>query len=237
MPTESPAAPHLRQQDPAFVRGVFAQIARRYDRANSLISGGNDARWRSALTRAVTAWQPATLLDLATGSGVLAEQLVAALPKTEVVGADFSLPMLREARDVRHLPRLVLADGTRLPFRDASFDAVTVAFGLRNMASWPAALAEMRRVLRPGGHLAVLDFSLPGGWLRGPYRLYLHWVLPRLAALATGSRASYEYLAESIEKFPSGEAMCQLIETAGFRNATARTLTFGVVTLYLADVP
>ncbi|MBS0657963.1 MAG: ubiquinone/menaquinone biosynthesis methyltransferase [Verrucomicrobia bacterium] len=237
MPVEPPSAPQLRQQDPAFVRGVFAEIAQRYDRANSLISGGIDARWRRALTRAVVAWQPARLLDLATGSGVLAEQLGRALPETEIVSADFSLPMLRQARDVRQLPRLVLADGTRLPFRDSSFDALTVAFGLRNMSSWPTALAEMRRVLRPGGHLAVLDFSLPGGWLRAPYRLYLHWVLPKLAALATGSRASYEYLAESIEKFPSGNAMCRLLEEAGFRQATAQTLTLGVVTLYLAEVP
>lgn len=237
MPVETPSAPHLRQQDPAFVRGVFAQIAHRYDRANSLISGGIDARWRRALTRAVGAWQPPRLLDLATGSGVLAEQLGAALPQTEIVSADFSLPMLRQAREVRRLPRLVLADGTNLPFRDASFDAVTVAFGLRNMASWPKALAEMHRVLRPGGHLAVLDFSLPEGWLRGPYRLYLHWVLPKVAALATGSRASYEYLAESIEKFPSGRAMCGLLEDAGFRGPSAQTLTFGVVTLYLAEVP
>lgn len=235
MPAEPTSQPHLRQQDPAFVRGVFARIAHRYDFANSLISGGQDARWRRLLTHSVAQWRPVRLLDLATGSGILAEHLAGALPGTRIVGADFSLPMLQEARDKRHLPQLVLADGTRLPFRDGAFDAVTVAFGLRNMASWSTALGEMRRVLGTGGHLAVLDFSVPDGWLRAPYRLYLHWVLPSLAALATGSRSSYEYLAESIEKFPSGRAMCRLIEEAGFRSASARSLTFGVVTLYLAE--
>jgi demethylmenaquinone methyltransferase/2-methoxy-6-polyprenyl-1,4-benzoquinol methylase len=112
---------------------------------------------------------------------------------------------------------------------------VTVAFGLRNMASWPAALAEMHRVLRPGGHVAVLDFSLPGGWLRGPYRFYLHRVLPRLAGIISREREGYKYLAESIESFPSGDAMKMLLSNAGFAQAKARPMTAGIVSLYSAD--
>ena len=130
---------------------------------------------------------------------------------------------------------MLVADALHLPLRDASFDVVTVAFGLRNMASWPAALAEMHRVLRPGGHVAVLDFSLPEGWLRSPYRFYLHRVLPRLAGLVSREREGYEYLAESIEGFPSGDAMKQLLNAAGFGSPVARPMTAGIVSLYSAQ--
>ncbi len=217
------------------MRGLFTRIARRYDRANALLSGGLDAWWRARAARIVRGWQPSRLLDLATGSGVLAAALSRACPATEVTGADFCPPMLAEARQRRGLARLVAADALRLPFRDATFDAVTVAFGLRNMASWEGALAEMRRVLRPSGHLLVLDFSLPSrSWLRRPYRWYLHHVLPRWAGWITGERPAYDYLAESIEAFPSGGAMRRLIEGAGLTEATSQELTGGIVSLYTA---
>ena len=220
-------------QDPAKVRGIFAAIAGRYDLANHLLSGGLDFLWRARAVRIVGKWQPRTVLDLATGSGDLALAMQKAMPQSRIVGADFCLPMLREAAR-KGLHPLVVADGTRLPFADGSFDAVTVAFGLRNMESWPAALREMARVLAPGGHLLVLDFSMPRAPLAALYRLYLHKILPFVAATVTGNRAGYEYLGESIETFPSGEAMCSLIRGHGFASADARPLAAGIVSIYTA---
>jgi demethylmenaquinone methyltransferase/2-methoxy-6-polyprenyl-1,4-benzoquinol methylase len=212
---------------------MFTSIAQRYDLANHLLSGGLDFLWRARCAKLVAAWQPARILDLATGSGDLALALRAACPRSLLVGADFCPPMLREARR-KGLAHLVAADGLRLPFAAATFDALTVAFGLRNMESWPGALAEMSRVLRPGGHLLVLDFSVPPAPLRWIYRPYLHHVLPRLAAFLTGEKSAYDYLGESIEAFPFGAAMCRLIDSAGFRDAACLPLSGGIVSLYTA---
>lgn len=177
---------------------------------------------------------PKQVLDLATGSGDLARALAAACPGARIVGADFCLPMLDVAQG-KAVPCLVQADGLHLPFRDHSFDALTVAFGLRNMASWDGALREMRRVLRPGGLLLVMDFALPTSPILLPvYRVYLHQFLPRIAAAITGNAAAYEYLGESIEAFPRGAAMVALIESCGFREARMRPLCFGVAAIYTA---
>jgi demethylmenaquinone methyltransferase/2-methoxy-6-polyprenyl-1,4-benzoquinol methylase len=142
------------------VRGMFSSIAKKYDLANHLLSGGMDFLWRARAARLVAGWRPQRILDLATGSGDLALVLKAACPQSMVVGADFCLPMLAEARR-KGVEHLVTADGMRLPFADATFDVLTIAFGLRNMESWSGGLGEMGRVLRPGGHLLVLDFSVP----------------------------------------------------------------------------
>lgn len=223
-------------EDPAFVRAMFGRIAARYDLANTILSGGMDWFWRRRAAAQVRRWAPARLLDLASGSGVLLETLQAACPGAWTVGADFCPPMLGQARSRRGLPRLVAADGLRLPFADRAFDALTVAFGLRNMGSWPGALREMERVLRPGGHLLVLDFSLPRrALLRAAYRVYLHHGLPLVAAAVCGERRAYDYLGESIEKFPSGEAMLALLKDCGFRGPTAEELTGGIVSLYTAE--
>ena len=225
--------PHpLSQQE--FVQKTFSSIAGRYDFANHLLSGGLDFLWRRRVSRLVAASRPSRVLDLATGSGDLAISLQKACPSAQVVGADFCLPMLEEAKR-KQVPRLVQADGLALPFRDATFDAVTVAFGLRNMASWETALSEMHRVLRPGGLLVVLDFSLPPrGPLREIYRAYLHHVLPHVAGWTTGHAEAYKYLGESIEAFPRGSGMTALIESRGFRCEPARKMCFGVVSLYAA---
>jgi len=220
-------------QNPAKVRGIFSSIAERYDLANHLLSGGLDFLWRARAVRIVEKWQPRSILDLATGSGDLALAMQKKIPQARIVGADFCLPMLKIAAR-KHLRPLVVADGTNLPFADGSFDAVTVAFGLRNMESWPGALREMSRVLSPGGHLLILDFSLPHPPLDAPYRFYLHRVLPTIAGALTGNRAGYEYLGESIESFPSGEAMCRLIEDNNFRDARALPLAAGIVSIYTA---
>jgi demethylmenaquinone methyltransferase / 2-methoxy-6-polyprenyl-1,4-benzoquinol methylase len=220
-------------QNGSAVRRMFSSIAERYDLANHLLSGGMDFSWRRRASRLIAARNPARILDLATGSGDLAISLRGACPRSLVVGADFCHPMLREARR-KGVPDLVTADAMRLPFASATFDALTVAFGLRNMESWAGALAEMGRVIRPGGHLLILDFSIPPAPLRWLYRPYLHHVLPRLAALLTGQKSAYDYLAESIEAFPAGEAMCALIRSCGFHDAACIPLSGGIVSLYTA---
>jgi demethylmenaquinone methyltransferase/2-methoxy-6-polyprenyl-1,4-benzoquinol methylase len=144
--------------------------------------------------------------------------------------------MLRIAQR-KKVPHLVTADGLALPFADAVFDVVTVAFGLRNMASWPGALAEMRRVLKPGGRVLILDFSIPRAPMVWFYRPYLHHILPRIAALLTHEKAAYDYLGDSIEKFPHGKAMCSLLGEAGLEEASCAPLHGGIVSLYTAERP
>ncbi len=217
--------------DAVYVRDAFARIADRYVVTNHVLSGGMDIWWRRVVTSRIRKWRPRRLLDVASGTGDLALEIQDACPDCEVIASDFCAEMLAHAAS-RGIANTVVADALDLPYPDASFDIVTVAFGLRNMADYPAALREMRRVLKPGGRLVVLDFSLPGGILRHPYRLYLHHVLPRLAGLVTGEKDAYEYLGGSIEQFPAGTAMTDLMESAGLRETTADPLTFGVVTLY-----
>ena len=193
-----------------------------------LISGGV-----TGAAEIVRGWQPRRVLDLATGSGDLALTIARRLPEAEITGADFSPKMLEIAR-AKGLANTVLADALELPFNEGRFDVVTVAFGLRNMADWGAALVEMARVLTPGGHVVVLDFSLPAGMWRPLYRVYLHRCLPWLAGIITGQKAAYDYLGATIERFPGGKDMCQLIEASGFRNAQAQPLSAGIVTIYHA---
>ena len=127
------------------------------------------------------------------------------------------------------------ADGLALPFKDGAFDVVTVAFGLRNMASWPTALKEMRRVLSESGHLVVLDFSLPTGFPTRPlYLMYLKHLMPRVAGWLTGQRDAYEYLCSSVERFPSGSEMEKLIQSCGFGSVRTHRLSTGIASLYVA---
>ncbi len=217
--------------DPAYVRDAFARIADRYVLTNHVLSCGADLWWRHVVTSRIKAWQPARVLDVASGTGDLALKIQRECPGCEVIASDFCAEMLAHATR-RGVVNTVVADALALPFGDGGFDVVTVAFGLRNMADYPKALGEMCRVLKPGGHLLILDFSLPGGLLRAPYRFYLHRVLPRLAGWITGQMDTYEYLGGSIETFPSGANMTGLLESCGFQQASFTPLTFGVVTLY-----
>jgi demethylmenaquinone methyltransferase/2-methoxy-6-polyprenyl-1,4-benzoquinol methylase len=218
----------------AQIRSFFSSIAPRYDLANHLLSGGCDYLWRWRAAREIAAGSPKQILDLATGSGDLALLLRKHCPESLVVGADFCFPMLQTARR-KGVPALVGADGLHLPFAAASFDAATVAFGLRNMASWPEVLAELARVLRPAGRLLILDFSLPTGLFGKVYQTYLHRVLPRLARLVTGQSAAYEYLGDSIERFPQGDAMDAILREAGFDGLRQIRLNGGIVTIYIGS--
>lgn len=229
--------------DPKAVNSMFARIAGRYDLANHLLSGGADYWWRQRLVRAVHDAHPGAVLDLATGSGDLAFALADGLSAgTRITGMDFCQPMLDEAAKKRAgNPRWSTiefrpGDGLDLPLPDRSFDAVTISFGLRNMADRHRALSEMRRMLRPGGRLFVLEFSQPYFWFRPFYYAYLKFVLPVIAGLVTGDRSAYEYLGGSIELFPDREAMSAEIRRAGFSAVRATPLTCGIVALHEAAV-
>jgi demethylmenaquinone methyltransferase/2-methoxy-6-polyprenyl-1,4-benzoquinol methylase len=214
---------------------MFGAIARRYDLANHTLSSGTDFYWRKCAANIVASWQPDKIVDLATGTGDLALALQKKLPDAEVTGVDFQPEMLELAKR-KGVRQTILADVMKLPFADASFDCVTIAFGLRNMENWRGALAEMSRVLRRDGHLLVLEFSLPTRPIvRTIYRLYLHRCLPLLGSFLTRKKSAYDYLGDSIEEFPGGHAMIDLIEASGFRHATLQPLSYGIATIYTAQ--
>ena len=214
---------------------AFSRIARRYVVTNHVLSLGMDILWRRRVARIVRGWGARRVLDVATGTGDVALEIERACPDADVVGADFCEEMLAHAKS-RGLGHTVLADALALPFEGGEFDAVTVAFGLRNTADWGRAVSEMRRVLKPGGHVLVLDFSMPSGWLQAPYRFYLHRILPTLAGWLTGQKDAYEYLGGSIEEFPRGRDMLDFLERHGFREAAERRVSAGVATIYTAAV-
>jgi demethylmenaquinone methyltransferase/2-methoxy-6-polyprenyl-1,4-benzoquinol methylase len=219
---------------PSHVREMFGSIATRYDLVNHVLSCGIDFYWRARAAHIVASWQPAKIADLATGTGDLALALQEKLPASDVTGVDFLPQMLELARQkgVRHL---VLADAMSLPFADASFDCVTIAFGLRNLENYSAGLAEIHRVLNTNGHLLVLEFSLPRmPMLRSAYRFYLHRCLPLIGSCLTQRKSAYDYLGESIEQFPSGSAMCELMRAKGYDSPSFKPLTGGIVTIYTA---
>jgi len=213
---------------------MFGSIARRYDIANHLLSCGMDFYWRRRAAEIVADWRPHSIADLATGTGDLALTLQKKLPEAEIAGVDFLPEMLELARR-KGLRQIVLADAMNLLFGDGSFDCVTIAFGLRNLENWAAGLAEMSRVLKTNGHLLVLEFSLPTRpILREIYRFYLHRCLPLLGSFLTRKKSAYDYLGDSIEEFPSGSAMCQLMAGNGFAGPTFEPLSGGIVTVYTA---
>lgn len=228
--------------DPVAVNSMFGRIARRYDLANRLLSGGMDVSWRKTLVSAVHRHAPRDVLDLATGSGDVAFALADGLaPTTAITGMDFCQPMLDEAEKKKNAasPRYTQitfrqGDALALPLPDAAFDAVTISFGLRNLADRDRGLREMRRVLRPGGRLFVLEFSQPQRWFRPFYFFYLSQILPRLAGILTSDRAAYDYLNNTISVFPDRAALAAEITRAGFSSVTARAMTFGTVALHEA---
>jgi len=222
--------------DANYVRDAFSRIANRYVLTNHVLSCGMDIWWRKVVTRRIRAWNPERILDVASGTGDLALEIQTQCPDAEVIASDFCAEMLEHAsrRGVTHT---IVADALKLPFEDQRFDVVTVAFGLRNMADYHAAAKEMLRVLKPGGHLVILDFSLPKGPLRGFYRFYLHRILPHLAGFLTGHTDTYEYLGGSIEAFPSGDSMRDLLESCGYTHTQATPLTGGIVSVYEGTRP
>jgi demethylmenaquinone methyltransferase/2-methoxy-6-polyprenyl-1,4-benzoquinol methylase len=222
---------------PAYVREMFGSIARRYDLANHVLSCGIDFYWRARAANIVAGWRPRNIADLATGTGDLALALQNKLPDADITGVDYQPEMLELARQ-KGLRHVLLADVMKLPFADGSFDCITIAFGLRNLENCSAALTEIARVLNSNGQLLVLEFSLPKTRiLRAAYRFYLHRCLPFLGSFLTQKKSAYDYLGDSIEDFPSGNAMCELMRANGYVFPTFESLTGGIVTIYTCAKP
>jgi demethylmenaquinone methyltransferase/2-methoxy-6-polyprenyl-1,4-benzoquinol methylase len=227
------------QEAARWVRDMFGRIAPRYDLANHLLSYNLDRLWRRRTVkrvRSILERPDARVLDICCGTGDLAVALQRA-GRARVLGSDFCHPMLEAAS--RKLPGGVLfeADAMQLPVRDASFDLVTVAFGFRNLTNYDAGLREMRRVLRPGGTAAILEFSQSNSALFGVvYKFYSRRILPHLGGLITGAPDAYRYLPESIKKFPDADGLADAMRRAGFRTVSYERLTAGSVALHIGHV-
>jgi len=224
---------------------MFGRIAPRYDLTNRVLSAGIDIYWRFCLVSAVRRSHPKAILDLATGSGDVAFALKRGLPPaTRVLGMDFCLPMI-VAAEAKKAGRPGLygglefreGDALALPLPDGGFDAVTLAFGFRNMADRARCLSEVRRVLRPGGGLFILEFSKPWPWLRPLYDFHLRHIMPAVAGRLTGDRAAYEYLCGSIAAFPDRAGLSSEIQAAGFADVASSPLTTGIVAIHSARRP
>ncbi len=210
---------------------MFDGVARRYDVTNTVLSFGQDRAWRKATRRALGLRPGERVLDLAAGTAVSTVEL--ARSGAWCVATDFSLGMLAAGRG-RAVPKVV-GDALHLPYADASFDAVTISFGLRNVADPAAALAEMARVTRPGGRLVVSEFSTPVfGPFRTVYMEYLMKALPRVAEAVSSNPDAYVYLAESIRAWPDQHGLAELITRAGWTGAEWRNLTGGITALHRA---
>jgi len=226
--------------DPVAVRDTFTSVAPRYDLANHLLSGGIDFLWRRKLVKQARKGAHDQILDLATGSGDVALALRYGLSaKVKITGVDFCEPMLDRARwkrDQQNLEKEVnqflVGDCLDLEFPDESFDLITIAFGLRNLADRELGLSEMLRVLKPGGRLMVLEFSQPYFWFRPFYYIYLKGILPWLARLVTGDRDAYLYLGSSISEFPDRVGLAKEIQQSGFETVEHEALTFSIVALH-----
>jgi len=212
---------------------MFDRIARRYDLVNTVLSAGADAGWRLRAAHATELKLGGSALDVACGSGKLTEQLARiAGPDGRVVGLDFSTQMLEVARHGHPALKFWEGDALNLPFEDASFDASTIAFGLRNLADPVRGLRELLRVVKPGGRAVVLEFVRPP---RGPfgvaYHVYLRTVLPAIGAALTGQLAAYNYLSQSIESYRSADELRALAEVAGWKGVRYVRLGAGTVGL------
>jgi demethylmenaquinone methyltransferase/2-methoxy-6-polyprenyl-1,4-benzoquinol methylase len=218
---------------PQDVASMFDTVAERYDLTNDVLSAGQDRRWRRATVAAVGAQPGQTVLDIAAGTGTSSEPFADA--GVLVVPADFSLGMLRVGQRRRPDLAFTAADATRLPFADASFDAVTMSFGLRNVVDVDGALAEFARVTKPGGRLVVCEFSQPvWGPVRAAYLNYLMRALPGIARRTSSNPESYVYLAESIRAWPDQRGLAARIATAGWTDVQWRNLSGGIVALHRA---
>jgi len=223
------------------VEQMFDNIAPTYDVLNHRLSGDIDKRWRRKAIEQLAPFRPQTMLDIATGTGDFALLAARMLQPQQLIGADISEGMMAVGRQKvqrQGLEKIISfrrEDCMQLSFADESFDAVTAAFGIRNFKDLDTCLRELHRVLRPGGHLSIVELSAP---VRPPmswfFKIYSHTLLPLYARIVSKDKSAYRYLISSIEAFPQGEEMTQILRKAGFEQVTFRRLTFGVCTMYLA---
>jgi demethylmenaquinone methyltransferase / 2-methoxy-6-polyprenyl-1,4-benzoquinol methylase len=233
------------QEAARWIRDMFGRVARRYDLANHLLSFGIDYYWRAQTARRlrhILANPEARILDICCGTGdlVLALERARRGQAKAVLGSDFCHPMLAGAKaklEQRHAAAgLFEADALRLPLPSASLDLLTVAFGFRNLANYQAGLAEMRRVLRPGGTAAILEFSRPSSPLFAAlYHFYSRRILPVIGGALSGDRSAYTYLPESVKRFPDADELAAEMRRAGFPRVSYEYLTGGIVALHIGE--
>lgn len=222
------------------VEAMFDSIAHKYDFLNRFLSLGIDKGWRTKAMKALKGKAPKRILDVATGTGDLALEAMRVLKPDEIVGLDLSEQMLSFGREKIKAQGLdgkismIKGDSENLPFADHSFDAITVAFGVRNFQNLEAGLREMHRVLKPGGQVAILEFSKPHGFpFKQVFNFYFKNILPVWGNLLSKSSNAYTYLPESVQHFPEGESFLSIMKSCGYQSVSAEPLTFGTCTLYL----
>lgn len=224
----------------AAVERMFSAIAPRYDFLNWLLSAGRDRVWRREAVRATALSAKGWLLDVCTGTADVALEVARQFPDSRIFGVDFSQPMIALGRTkvgrahLQNRIQLQVAPAEALPYSDESFDAVTVAFGLRNIPDREQGLREMARVLKAGGRAVVLEFTIPPGrFFRGVYLWYFHRVLPRIGGLISGHPSAYAYLPASVADFPSPADLSSLMRKTGFSEVSYRLLTLGVAAIHV----
>lgn len=230
------ADPHGQPDKAARVRAMFDEIAPSYERVNRILSAGRDASWRRTAVEMASILPDDRVLDLACGTGDFARSFASAAPRL-VVGCDFAERMLRQAAErPAESIRWCLADALILPFADESFSAASCAFGVRNWQNLDRGLAEVHRILRPGGRFVILEFSMPRGpLLAGAYLFYLRRVLPIVATWISRDRSgAYRYLPASVSSFVDAQGMTSALHGAGFVRVRTRRLTLGIVTVFLS---
>lgn len=223
------------------VAGMFDRIAGRYDFLNHFLSMGIDRGWRKKAINSLRPIQPKKILDVATGTGDLAIAALSLTPE-KVTGVDISEGMMEIGRkkladkNLSDIITLQYGDSEALPFSDAAFDAITCAYGVRNFEHLEKGLQQMNRVLRPGGRVAILEFSKPKRFpVKQLYQFYFRYILPTLGKTVSKDATAYTYLPESVAAFPEGAQFCAILEQCGYKNVKARPLTFGITTLYTAE--
>jgi len=221
------------------VATMFNNISGTYDFLNHFMSLGIDILWRKKAIRQLKAQQPKSILDVATGTGDFAFEAIKILKPTQVTGVDISAGMLEVAkrkiqeRKLDHVFSVRLGDSEMLPFEDNQFDAITVAYGVRNYENLEKGLADMRRVLKPGGKIVILEFSKPQGFpVKQLYNFYFKHITPFFGKVFSKDARAYQYLPESVAAFPDGAAFTQLMERVGFSQTKQITLTFGISSIY-----
>lgn len=230
-----------KEEKGAQVEQMFDNIAHSYDKLNHRLSWNIDKLWRKIALNRLKPYKPQSILDIATGTGDFAIQAAQTLQPKQVTGTDISEGMMNVGRQKVKALKLdsvisfAKEDCMALSFEDNTFDAVTAAFGIRNFQNLDQGLREMCRVLKPGGHLCIVELTSPVMFpMKQLFKVYSHTVLPLYGRLISGDRVAYSYLTATIEAFPQGERMVEILKAAGFAEATFKRLTLGICTLYLA---
>lgn len=223
------------------VEQMFNNIAPTYDKLNHRLSWNIDKGWRKKAIRSLKPFEPKILLDIATGTGDFAILAAQMLHPDKLIGADISEGMMAIGREkvktagLQQVISFEKEDCTNLSYPEATFDAVIAAFGIRNFANLDKGLAEMCRVLKPGGHLSIVELTSPVSFpMKQLFHIYSHTVLPIYGRLISKDTSAYSYLTKTIEAFPQGELMVRILKDAGFKQAEFKRLTFGICTMYFA---